>query len=75
MFLSCIRSELCRYKYLKKRRLPAILDLLGLPIDVTFGFRVGFSGAVDLMVQHSFSNNSKWRLAAIFEYTKQAITL
>jgi len=32
-----------------------------------FGFRVGFSGSADLMVQLSKFKNPRWRLAAILD--------
>ena len=39
----------------------------GLPIDVLFGSRVGFSGTAELMVQLSNFKNTRWR------YTRTAV--
>jgi len=40
-----------------------------------FGSIVGFWGLVDLMVQLSNFKNSRWRLTAILDVQKMAITL
>jgi len=58
------------FKYLNQHNSGCIIQ----DRDVMFGSNEGFLGTVDLMVQLSFSKKPRWRLTAILDITKMAIT-